>query len=349
MGKNPGSAIAKQLEDYDESKFNVLQPVVVVNPEAASQVIVQSVSVRTLKVGDDTYNDFRFASERQGKFALNGMALNKIANDAGVKWIEAAVVEARERRPDGHIYVRVRATGAVLQANGEYYHITKHKDIDTADLAQEFADQFRKKAKREKQAVTDEMVEDYVRDRLIQVKPHVLSLCETKAQFRVIRALLVLKQVYTQQELARPFIVPRLMYRPEAAAALEQGRRAAGELYGGPTPLSDAGSDMGPATGESPPRDDVPAVEATSGGRTTTPECEPRSAAGPTFPEDPGPVEPKDDPVIEDAGKHKGERMSRVAEIDRSYLEGVAASGRTKRLRELAAAWIEFQYPRMAG
>lgn len=347
MGKQPGNALAK-LDDYEQrGGFNVLHPVVQVEEGAISPVLVGSISVRQLKVDQDTYNDFRFANPREGKYALNGHALQKLAADAGIRWVEPAVVEERERLPGSvgvanHVYIRVRSTGAVLQPNGETYLISAHKEIDTADLAEQYAVEVRKKAKREKRSVSDEDVEAAVRERILQVREHVLSLAETKAQFRVVRKLLTLKQVYTKEELARPFVVPRLLVRPEAAEAIEHGRAAAKELYGG-SPVVPTGQEAPPSPSSSAeePQRERSGEPAEATGQT----ADPAEAGAPEAEAAAGPEPPSDDPIIEDPGPHKGERMSYVTEIDPGYMRGVAASGRTKKLRELASAWLAYHFP----
>lgn len=369
------------LDDYERvGGFNVLHPVVhLKNPEAISEVLTPSFSEVRIVPDVDTYNDFVYANERDGKHALSALGIGKLLAAAGVRWIEPCVIEARERRPDGHVYVRVRATGAVLQPNGEAFLISAHKEIDTQDLAEQYANAIRKKAVREKKSVTDAEVEAQVRERVLQVREHVLSLAETKAQNRVGRKLLSLRQVYTTAELQRPFVVPRLLVRPDLndpvmrATAQIEGARAAEQAYGS-LPAATAPQDPS-AMGVPPLESNVPAVgpetdppagtnaDATatervdSGGKAPagrgrgTSRKTVRGKDGP--PADPAPSAtteiPSDDPYFTQ-GPHKGQRFSEVADADPQYLRDIV-SGKitpvTAKVKQLAQEWIDWVFPSM--
>jgi hypothetical protein len=384
------------LDDYERrGGYNVLHPVVQVQEGIASPVLVQSVSVRRLAPGaGDTYNDFRFANEREGKHALSGLALGKIASDAGIRWIEPCTVEARDRdRATGHVYIRVRATGAVLQPNGEHYLISAHKEIDTADEEQQILHQKAAKYRREnKLALTDPIpaavmatLEDATKRDLMQIREHILGIAETKAQNRVIRKLLSLKQVYTQAELDRPFVIPRLLYRPDLTdpMALERaqidGRRAATELYGQPRFSSTEGRELpgaeplpggsgesavatgretGAATGETSTRSEVTAgTESTErSGKGVEPESTDKtvdsSAAGGHSEQQSSPEPELDTPpdmkiseLLGAASPWGDLRLNQLAQDHPEFLQGLAQTGRTKRIRDLSAAWVRYYAP----
>jgi hypothetical protein len=383
MGKEPGSALAL-LQDYErQGGYNVLHPIVQIEDDLTSPVLKGSVSIRKFDPAAHTYNDFRYANKNDGKYALNGLALRVIASDAGVRWLEQGVVEARERSPDGHVYLRVRSTGAVLQPNGETYLITQHKEIDTADEEDRIRQEKESKYRRENKLAAGAAIppaarakiEDDLRRDIIQIRQHLLSLAETKSMLRVIRALLGLKQTYTTAELAQPFVIPRLLYRPDLTnpLALErvrvQGTQAIGELYGqtasgihGPVeptgrPLPDD-SESAPgatATQQAPtPAGGVPEREASGaapgkkssggdprGAGTGTGADDTASSKGQSPPE---PDAPPSDPYFED-GPHKGERFSEVAETDPGFLRGIAAGHWLKSVRQLAQAWLDHYNP----
>lgn len=344
-----GGAVGNnELAKYDATKFNVLHPVMVVQAEngAVSPLLADTVSVVQIDPkGGDTYHDFRFANERDGKAALSGMGLAKIASAAGIQW-DAQLTHpiARERRDDGHVYVAFQAAGRVRQPNGEYHVELATADIDTADAAEEFEDTYRRKIKSGRAKYDEDAIPEMVKREVLQLKKFALRHAETKAKNRVIRRLLSLKQVYALSELARPFAVPRLLYRPETAMAIEQGRQAVEEVYG-----SGAGTLPGlpsPST-EDPPPADVPAAGATGPGqpresKSGAPESE-ATAAGASPDVDPT---PKNDPMIED-GEHKGKRYSEVAETDPGYLRGIIDTARAKAKREAAQAWLDFQTPKL--
>lgn len=293
MGKQ---AIERRLEDYSPAEFNVLHPVVLVAGESVSSpVLVQSVSVVRINTAPDSgevYHDWRFAPEREGKAALSALGLAKIAAAAGIKWVpELCRVLARERRPDGHIYIDYQAGGAVRQPNGEWHIEVAHKDIDTADVAERLEDAYTRKLRdgRAKYAATQ--IPEMVRRDLLQVKEFLLGHAETKAKNRVIRRLLTLRQVYSHKDLERPFAVPRLLYRPDLTDPMQleqvqiEGRQAAAALYGSPGVGDHAGSGSAYSQGE-PERPELQtsAAEATvpraSGRGGGSPEDE-ATAAGP--------------------------------------------------------------------
>ena len=351
------------LDDYERhGKYNVLHPVVQMASHMASPVLEGSVSIRELKPGVDTYNDFRFANERDGKFALNGLALQKIASDAGIRWIESGVVEERSRSGEGHVYIRVRSTGAVLQPNGEHYLISARKEIDTADEEQRLLHEKSSRYRRENKLGPEDPVppaamariRDDVRRDLLQIKQFLLPMAETKAQNRVIRKLLSLKQVYTKDELARPFVIPRLLYRPELTDPQQfertqlNGARAAAALYGAqaPAPVSteeEAGRQEAPPE---TPRQEAVASEGSSA--ATHAEASPSKPKA-TAPAGKDPT-PTKDPFIEDLlGKstdpqYKGMRISDLAAQHPDFVRGLMQSTR-KQIRELATQWMKYTHP----
>lgn len=332
------------LADYDRAgdRFNVLHPIVQVEAGAGSSpFLVESVSIVKLEAGEnspDTFNDYRFANARQGVFALSGLALTKIATAAGVKWIpDMCVVEARERRPDGHVYLRYRAAAAIRQPNGEWHIESASKEIDTADVADALRDRDMRARTSGRKEYSDAEIEDRVRQQVLQVREFILPLAETKAKNRVIRRLLSLQQTYTKQELAKPFVVPRLLYRPDATDPMQleqiqiEGRRAAQELYGDRAPGVSSPPAQLDASSESSDAGGVdPAVESAS---PTNVQDEVADAA----------LEPSADPKLT-AGPHKDERLSEVVDTDPEYLLAVASGEitSTPKLQELAGEWLHF-------
>jgi hypothetical protein len=232
--------VLKSLADADPRQFNVLHPIVAVGPGTESPILVESISVVQIRPdAGDTYHDYRFADPKKGQFALSGMGLQKIAAAAGIRWITGECqVEDRERRLDGHVYIRYRATGAVRQPNGEWFRITAHKEIDTADVYEQMIDQKTRKAQRDGKAPDLQAIHAEAKRDILQVRENILGLAESKAMNRVIRKLLSLRQVYMKAELSRPFAVPRLIYRPDLvdARTLEQaqieGHQALADTFG---------------------------------------------------------------------------------------------------------------------
>jgi hypothetical protein len=77
-------------------------------------------------------------------------------------------------------------------------------------------------------------------------RTHMLALCETKARLRALRELLGLQQKYTLEDLARPFVIPKLVPHldvndPETKTALiDHALGNTRSLYGKASPIIDA-------------------------------------------------------------------------------------------------------------
>lgn len=385
--------LARVQEGFDPKKHIILHPVTITDEGAFSPMLRESVSVVQINTALDAgevYHEPRYAKqdfrdESKSRFALTAGGLNKIAAAAGIKWVpEGCDVVERERR-GRHVYIRYRATGAVRQPNGEWHLEVAEKEIDTEDVEERMTEQDRRQWEKwagkkvdERRtpywikdlgtdAVPDDVeraIRERVRQQILQLKEFLLGHAETKAKNRVIRRLLDVKQTYAASELAKPFVVPRLVYRPDLTDPRElervqfEGRRAAAELYGGASPVSSSSEGLAevrslPDRSSPPSREEaggkgdaeVTEVPASEKGRTTGTSAKPAKQ-----PEaDDGPHPPKEDPVMEEGPAHiKGERMSRVAEIDPSYLRGLLQNTRAAKKREVIEGWLAWAQPTLS-
>lgn len=337
----PSTALAT-LEGLDRRRFNVLAPIISVEGDAVSPVLVQSVQYVQINPNEDAgeiYHDYVYAPKNRGKAALTQLGLAKIAAAVGVQWEQSAISD-RERRPNGHVYVHVEAVGAIRQPNGELYRIRAGKSLDTEDYAEQRYASYVKKG--EKSA--DEIAAAVRRD-VLSFREHVDQRAETGAQNRVIRKLLSIPQVFDVRDLERPFAVPRLLFRPEYAQALEQGSRAADSLYGSGAALPAASAPVAPAgdsSSEGRPSETVPADEPEAAKPARQRKAK---AAEPEAATEAG--DPPDDPVIE-GGPHAGDRFSFVAETDPKYLEQlIGEEGPRSRPGILAQSWLDYTRPQL--
>jgi hypothetical protein len=313
-----GTEIVIREADLDPKRFIVLHPIVAIDTDQRSPLLAESwAAVKIQPDTVDTYHDFRFANAKDGNHALTAVALGKIAAAAGIRWItEDCRIEQRDRRADGHIYIAFKATGAVRQPNGEWFLVPAHADLDTAGELEELIDTKVRKWRRDTKArpgtypaaeVMAQIQDDAKRD-IIQIRDFALPLVETKGQNRVIRKLLSLAQVYHSSELAKPFAVPRLIYRPDLVdarsldAATAEGRRAMDEVFGTPTALGPGASS--PDTAPRPEQAVAPdgrkssgtqggsrAAEGSTTRRRKAPEPEPAVANQPEAGSGPSPTE----------------------------------------------------------
>ncbi len=217
-------AVAGTLEGFPSDRFNVLAPVLtVLGAEARSPYLAESVSIVKISPEEDlgeTYTEFRYANARDGKRALTSLGLQKIAAAAGIRFLPTEVI-SRERRRDGHVYIHVRAAGAVRMPNGEWAVDSAEKEIDTEDWLELARDAKLRANERRGERKTEATMESELRRDLLAFREHLLSHAETRARSRLIRRILSLKQVYHVDDLKRPFAVPRLVFAPELAGAEE--------------------------------------------------------------------------------------------------------------------------------
>jgi hypothetical protein len=208
------------------------QTVVGTLPEGCS-LMVSSVVVDAAR---DTYPQAG-SSER----GLHKVALNKIASAAGIDWDP---ILSRRLDNGSHPHYRCcQAVGRVRQFDGTWRTQDALKEIDLREIGQDYLDIIA----REEQKKRDEG-QRYQGDggaKEIAVKrKHILSLCDTEAKLRATRALVSLRVSYRPDELAKPFIVVRLVFdgrseNPETAKYFREriadsflGSSAA--LYGAP-------------------------------------------------------------------------------------------------------------------
>lgn len=158
--------------------------------------------------------DVYFHSE-SGKFVPAKQGLMKLALCAGIMW-NAAETKRTDNRQDRD-YVSYQAVGGVRKADGSPVWLKAEYDMDFEVIEEELREQYEKTGKKNKKS--GEELQDYIdycvkRDLLFKRKNKV-KLCEAGAMNRVVRALLGLKAGYTQAELKKPFVVARIVFRPD--------------------------------------------------------------------------------------------------------------------------------------
>ncbi len=187
------------------AECNIITPVVRID----SIMPMHGVSLRVVKLdpdpdGGDVYQDRVFCkpSER----APTKIGIFKLMAAAGVNVVDSSRIDDRN---DPQV-CEYRVEISVRDFDGTMRYFVGTKALDFRDGAAEAV-------KSSGAAITP--------GDLSSKRKHIASLCETKAIERAIRGLLTLKQKYTAAELARPFIVPKLvpmpdMSDPDAKAAM---------------------------------------------------------------------------------------------------------------------------------
>lgn len=191
-----------QLNKYPPDKYNVLIPVTSMQVMSSLQkVIVNEVRLNPdPENGNDVYYD-----KQTRKLAVTAVGGTKLAAAANISIIASGaeqpevcrkcvdMAKATGHAPKcgdcAHAYdIKYTVTIRVPEPSGGFRTITKSKEIDCA---------------LEKQSMSDAQFRRFL--------PHRASIAETKAYMRCIRAALGLAQGYTQQEIARPFVIAHIV------------------------------------------------------------------------------------------------------------------------------------------
>lgn len=206
-----------QLNNYPPDKYNVLIPVTSMQVMSNMQrIIVNEVRLDTTVdekgSGRDIYRD-----KTSGKFAITLAGGTKLAAAANISIIGTDSVQpdvcercVRMAKATGnipscggcpHAYdVKMVVTVRVPEPSGGFRRITKSKEIDCAlEQKTQTENQFRR------------------------FLPHRASIAESKAFMRCLRTALGLAQLYTLQELQKPFVIAHIVPNldaPELRTAL---------------------------------------------------------------------------------------------------------------------------------
>jgi hypothetical protein len=228
--------ITTELETYKKQGCNLLMPSThIAGLSEFHQPIIETVTLSIdPNMGDVYAHDDANASDEKGnvnqgkKWRPTKQALMKLSVCAGVIWSPT-----ESRRTDNGAsreYIAYRAVGGIKKADGQPVFFSAEYDLDFEVMAEELRTLYEGKAKwlkkgkgKDERKATDEEKKEYVdycvnRD-LLQKRKNKLKLCEAGAMNRVLRMLLGLKQTYTTAELAKPFVMARIVFRPDFSDA----------------------------------------------------------------------------------------------------------------------------------
>lgn len=196
-----------------EQTANVLLPI-----ERADYIPpMTAVSLRVVQLDPrpnqgDVYQSRSFCSASEAAITKRG--LTKLWANAGGQVLDS------HRMDDGgdpH-YCSWQVTGEITLMDGSKVRMTGSKEIDLRDGSVEA------------QTMTDKQ--------LREARRHIMQMAESKAMNRMIRSVLSVKQKYTQDDLAKPFVVPKLIFMPDMSdpdvkrAVLAQQTGLTSLLYG---------------------------------------------------------------------------------------------------------------------
>ena len=163
-------------------------------------------------------------------------ALQRIASAAGIQSQTRRVDDRRDR-----MFVEYECIAAVKNESGAVVMQGYTKSIDLRDVQDEELQRRIKdnaKAKPQERKTDDQIAAD-VEAFIVTFRRHMAARCESGAILRAIRGQLGIKQQWTQAELAKPFVLLRVDFQPDAEDPvvkrflLEQGQCAASVIFPG--------------------------------------------------------------------------------------------------------------------
>lgn len=149
------------------------------------------------------------------KFRITAQGLRKLAVCAGIIWHPTACRRTDNRQDRD--YVSYQSVGGIKKNDGSLVYWKGEFDLDFEVIEEELRELHYNKSKhwRKTDAEKQAYIESSVRRDMIFKRKHKIKLAETGAANRVIRAILGLKSAYTSAELAKPFTLIRIVFKPD--------------------------------------------------------------------------------------------------------------------------------------
>lgn len=283
--KSDGFRLA--LERAKKENVNLLMPTI--HMEGLSEFhapVLESVTLSADPRDGDVYPHSDEEDKDKQKWRPTKQALMKLSVCAGIIWS----VEGCRRVDDmsNRNYMCYQAVGGIRKADGSPVFFKAVYDMDFEVLEEDFREQYQKKAKaknkdgklyRPTEKEQQEYVEYCVKRDMLAKRRHALKLCEAGAMNRVVREILSLKQAYTKAELEKPFVMARIIFKPDYSdkevkrAILDAHVKAMVGVYGNVmervkedqgcamidvTPRKDEEEEPGNGAASQPPPDDPP-------------------------------------------------------------------------------------------
>ncbi len=235
--------VNQRLQTERAKGAHVLAPMTLQTIPPMHRPVVVSVTIDPDPLHKEVY------PQRGGGLSLSAIAFKKLGDAIGIQWVP----EECGRTDDGKDpdYVCYRMTGLVKALDGTWRKILGDKEIRMSVITEELTDSYREKAQKylddpkdgpafRKQFPTEADVERWlaekVRQDALQMRKHMLARAQSGALARATKSLGI-RETYTAQELAKPFVFPKLVFSPDPnhpqdrAFLLAQGAGAINQLY----------------------------------------------------------------------------------------------------------------------
>jgi hypothetical protein len=211
------NALTKELEVYKKQGANLLMPSTeIAGLSEFHAPVIEKVFLSAKPDDGDVYPHDNTDAGPKKKWRPTKQALMKLSVCAGVIWSPS-----QSKRIDNGAdrnYIAYRAVGGIKKPDGQAVFFSADYDIDFEVMEEELREQYEKKAKaldRKSDRERVEYVEYCVKRDMLQKRKFKLRLCEAGAMNRVLRMLLGIKQAYTTEELSKPFVMARIVFRPD--------------------------------------------------------------------------------------------------------------------------------------
>jgi len=222
MGKDISDAITrveKEISEAREKGWNVLIPQQRIEGLAEYHMpVLERVDLNTDTTDQscDIYMQTYSSDVTKARYAVHHRGLIKLSVSVGMVW--DGVNSCRTDNGSDKGYVSFRAIGGLKKPDGSYVMAKAEYDLDFEVTEMELRDLYTKKVKESqgsKYVKTEQWAEECIRRDLLQKRKHKLKLAESGAKDRVIRELLGVKSTYTLAEIKQPFLVLRIVVRPD--------------------------------------------------------------------------------------------------------------------------------------
>jgi len=216
----------KQLQKYVDEGAHILVPFIKMSGLSEFHELVLDVLLLDPDPkGDDVYVQEKAYKNKPAKLALTAKALARLGICASVEWDPK---DTRITYRDEN-YVAYSAVGYVNKADGTRVGRFAEGDIDMKVERNKIEDAMSLKVetwldpdndkgkwfRQMSKASQDGYVRHKIAEQVNFKDTHKQSLAATKARSRVLRDLLGTKSTYTVEDLEKPFVMPRVILRPD--------------------------------------------------------------------------------------------------------------------------------------
>lgn len=184
---------------------------------------LHAVTVEKLELSPDPKDGDVYPHDKE-KFIIHKQGLEKLSNLAGIELIKTVRTDSGSDRQ----YISYQAGGFIRKADGSVVMCVKTYGMDFEVIEEEVREMYQErmasysknKGPKEWPNFLDdrqksEWIDDKTRKEVRRRRKYKDQLCESGAQARVKRDLLGLKTFYTKEELQRPFVVVRIVLKPD--------------------------------------------------------------------------------------------------------------------------------------